>query len=468
VLLAVAAFAFAVIVAIAASTAPTACLSAQELAPNAAPAAASPEQLDRWIADLNADQFLIREAAVRNLIAAGEPAVVRLKEALPKGSLEMVIRGVHVLRELALSEELDAESSAVLALEQLAAVKLTAAAQRAQVALTGLAEVRQSRATDELQRLGARIGSSQMMLGFQVIEDVSEIDIGERFMGTERDLRRLRWLASVKRVKFTGPQVTDSWMNALASMPHITSLQLKKTSVTNEGLKVIGGLERLQAVSLMYMPLDDAAIPKLAARGSLMNVKLYGTRITPEGEAELKTKLPAAKIDYRQGGFLGVNCQPHLVGCEVVLVQNKSAAEQAELSAGDVIIKYAEHRVESFDSLTMFISKNRPGDKVDLLVCRQPVVQEASYFKAANKPQGIVVKPHALGCEIVSVEANGPQAELRMRPGDVLTHYGERRTLDPAALDDAYKAVAAGEEVNVQFIRRPQMMVKTVTLGEWE
>jgi hypothetical protein len=428
----------------------------------------TPEQLDRWVADLNADQFLIREAAVRKLIAAGEPAVTRLKDAIPKGSLEMVLRGVHVLRELALSEELDAESSAVSALEQLAAPRLTAAAQRAQGALAGMAEIRQARATEELQRLGARIGSSQVMLGFQVMEAVSEIDIGERFTGTERDLRRLRWLAGVTRVKFTGPRVTDSWMESLTFMPHVTSLQLKKTSVTAEGLKVLSGLERLQAVNLMYMPLDDAAVPKLAARGSLVSVKLYGTKITREGEAELKTQLPAAKIDYRQGGFLGVNCQPHTIGCEVVLVQSKSAAEQAELVAGDVIVKYAEHRVESFDTLTVFISDNRPGDKVDLLVCRQPVARESSYVHPAGKPWGIVVKPHPVGCEVVSVEADGPGAALEVRPGDVITHYGDLRTLDPKALDDAFKAVKAGDEVNVQFTRRPQMMVRTVTLGEWE
>lgn len=426
------------------------------------------EQLDRWVSDLNADQFLIREAAVRHLIAAGQPAVERLKIEIPKGSLEMVLRGVQVLRELALSEELDAESSAVLALEHLAAPKLTAAAQRAQTALSGLADVRQSRASEELQRLGARIGISQMMLGFQVIEDVSEIDIGERFTGTERDLRRLRWLAGVKRVKFTGPRVTDSWMEALAGMQHITSLQLKRTSVTADGLKVLGGLERLQAVSLMYMPLDDAAIPKLAARGSLASVKLYGTRITVEGEAKLREILPAAKIDYRQGGFLGVNCQPHTIGCEVILVQTKSAAEQAELSAGDVIVKYAEERVESFDSLTSFISKNRPGEKVDLLVCRQPVARESSYKQPADNAWGVVVKPHAIGCEVVSVDPKGSAAALEFRPGDVITHYGDRRTLDPKALDEAFKAVQAGAEVNVQFTRKPQIMVKTVTLGEWE
>ncbi|MEY4176953.1 MAG: hypothetical protein RLY70_527 [Planctomycetota bacterium] len=430
--------------------------------------AATPEQLDRWIADLNADQFLTREAAVRKLIAAGEPAVDRLKAEIPKGSLEMVLRGVHVLRELALSEELDAESSAVSALEQLAAPRLTAAAQRAQGALSGLSDIRQTRASEELQRLGARIGSSQLMLGFQIIEDVTEIDIGERFTGTERDLRRLRWLAGVKRVKFTGPRVTDQWLETVSVMPHITSLQLKKTNVTAEGLKVLTGLERLQAISLMYVALDDAVVPKLAARGSLATVKLYGTKISREGEAELKTRLPAAKIDYRQGGFLGVNCQPHTIGCEVSLVQSKSAAEQAELSAGDVIVKYGEHRVESFDSLTVFISENRPGDKVDLLVCRQPMARESSYIQPAGKPWGVVVKPHAIGCEVVSVEANSPGSALEFRPGDVITHYGDRRTLDPKALDEALKAANAGEEVNVQFTRRPQMMIRTVTLGEWE
>lgn len=44
---------------------------------------------------------------------------------------------------------------------------------------------------------------------------------------------------------------------------------------------------------------------------------------------------------------MGVNCQAHPLGCEVVLVQTNTAAANAGLEASDVIVKYGDKRVRS-------------------------------------------------------------------------------------------------------------------------
>lgn len=84
----------------------------------------------------------------------GRAVIDRVSEAVAKGPLEVVIRGVHVLRELALSGDDDVQELARAALERIASVQLTAAARRAEVTIASLNETRQTRAMEELQRLG--------------------------------------------------------------------------------------------------------------------------------------------------------------------------------------------------------------------------------------------------------------------------------------------------------------------------
>lgn len=434
--------------------------------PVAAPPSAA--EVEQWVADLNSDQFQLREAATLRLIAAGPAAIDRVSEAVAKGPLEVVIRGVHVLRELALSGDDDVQELARAALERIASVQLTAAARRAEVTIASLNETRQTRAMEELQRLGARIGMSHVQLGFQVVESATQLEIGTEWRGTVKDLNRLKWLNGIQQVRFTGPKVTNEWLGALKYMPHLTSLTLKRTDVTSAGLAVVRDLDKLQVVWVMYSPVDDEAVPHLLTRKHLAQVKLYGTKVTRGGAKRLADELLSAKIDHRQGGFMGVNCQAHPLGCEVVLVQTNTAAANAGLEASDVIVKYGDKRVETFETLTSFISENQPGDKVDLLVARDLRVRRGTFDHAAGLSLGLTLKPHALGCEITAVAADGAGAQLELKPGDVVTAYKETRTLDPKTLDDAFRTGEPGGAASLDFIRAPNLLTKTVTLGEWE
>lgn len=80
---------------------------------------------------------------------------------------------------------------------------------------------------------------------------------------------------------------------------------------------------------------------------------------------------------------------------------------------------------------------------------------------------GLTLKPHALGCEIKAVAADGGGGAAGAETGDVVTAYKETRTLDPKTLDDAFRAGEPGA-ASLDFIRAPNLLTKTVTLGEWE
>ena len=116
------------------------------------------------------------------LLAAGSRAVGPLTDALPTASVEAVQRGIHVLRELALVGDLDTQELARVALEKLSKEKAAVASRRAKATLSSLSDIRQSRAIEELQRLGARIATSHF-IGAAVVENVTLLEIGADWRG---------------------------------------------------------------------------------------------------------------------------------------------------------------------------------------------------------------------------------------------------------------------------------------------
>ena len=95
---------------------------AQEAKPSPAtqPAAATKEQIERWIRELDANVFAVREEASSRLIAAGTPAVESIAVAIRQGNPEVVVRGVHVLKEIAVTLDDDEDQSVRNALQKIA------------------------------------------------------------------------------------------------------------------------------------------------------------------------------------------------------------------------------------------------------------------------------------------------------------------------------------------------------------
>lgn len=428
----------------------------------------TPAEIDQWIVELNSDSFAIREHSMLRLIEAGTAGTDRVAAAVAKGPLEVVVRGIHVLREQALTSDVELGAAAQAALERIASNQSNSAARRAESAIATLDETREERAVDELQQLGAKVGVHHMQFGFQIVESASIIEIGPEWSGQPKDLARLKWLSKVHEVKFSGPKVTDEWLACLKSMRHLVRLQVTRANVTADGFASIRDHEKLQSVWIKYSPVSDAVIPHLLTLKQVSQIKLYGTNVSRESVKRLSDELVNAKIDHRRGGFLGVNCQAHPLGCEVVLVQNNTAASAAGLDAGDIIVKYGSNRVESFDTLTTFIAENLPGDKVELLIASGVRVRRGSFEHRKDLPLGAEFKSHVLGCEVVSVAPSSVAFQLGLKPGDVITAYRETRTLEPNVLRDEFKKGAEAEEGSFDYIRAPQISVKVVTLGEWD
>ncbi len=330
----------------------------------------TPEQIATWITDLDSDRFVVRETATDSLIDAGSPAIAPLAKALRGGGLEVATRGVHVLRELALCDDPATERAALAALQETAALRITAAARRAAETLEQIDVIHRERAIAELERLGARFRLVDSDIRLHLVPGVWTLEIDSRWQGTADDLVRLQWLTDVRQVMFDSPNIDAAALAHLSALEGAVYVVIKRAKIDDDALACLESLENLQQVSIVYCPVTDAAVDRLARLKRLSVVKLYGTRVTQTGAARLQKALASAKVDWRKGAFLGVGGQAAVGGCTIGIVHPGSAAEAAGLRVGDTIVRYDDREVTDFDSLTALISNNAPGDEVAIQFLR--------------------------------------------------------------------------------------------------
>lgn len=66
--------------------------------------------------------------------------------------------------------------------------------------------------------------------------------------------------------------------------------------MTDEDLKELKGIKKLDWLDLAYVPITDAGVKHLKELKNLKSLMLIGTNISDEGVSELKTALQECKI----------------------------------------------------------------------------------------------------------------------------------------------------------------------------
>ena len=128
---------------------------------DAKPESIDPQQVAKWIAGLDAEEFEDRQDAVTALVKAGGGIIDRVEQAARGKSLEMSYRAIIVLRELALSLDDSASREAEEALRRLSQPGGTGGAaqlvrQFAGPALLALTQQKYQRAMNVIQKNGGR------------------------------------------------------------------------------------------------------------------------------------------------------------------------------------------------------------------------------------------------------------------------------------------------------------------------
>lgn len=335
----------------------------------------TPQQIAGWITALDANEFLDRETAMLDLLRAGPAVLPALRPVLTGGSLEAASRAFHVVRQLGLGNEEDAQEQVIQLLTDLSArAEAPVLARRASAALGEVLQARSFTALTELGNLGARVGGRQQEIAGLFIDPVQSIEIGEAFKGTENDLRRLKWIIDVPVLILVGKQTTDAWVKHAITMPSLVELHLYKASVTDAGLAPLAQHASIRNVGLYYTPVGDETLGHLSKLPLLTFVKLYGTNITDAG-VEKYQESTSISVDHRRGAFLGVACQPVQEPCLINRVHPNTPAAVAGLMANDAILSFDGKGVKNFEELTELIRKCNVGDEVGVEVLR-PVTEE--------------------------------------------------------------------------------------------
>lgn len=329
-----------------------------------------------WVKALDADEFARREEATEALTSAGALAIEELaRQDLAGQNLEVVARGMHVLQQLALSDDAKVEEQSRELLEQLSTSKNPAAARRAESTLSALNGMRQDRTIAQLKELNVRVAMNTTQVGLVLVQEVLTVEIDDSFSGTAADLKRLRYLEDVRLVQLSGERIDDEVLSYIAQIKHLQYLKVKWAKITSKGLAPFADLPELQHVSILYSPIDDHAVETLAKVKTLNNVRLYGTDVTKLAAARLEEQLGGGegvkKVDHRQGAFLGIGGDRGTRGCQVTLVQPNSVAQKAGIQPGDIVVRFAGEPVADFEALTLAIAKYKARDTVAFEILRE-------------------------------------------------------------------------------------------------
>jgi hypothetical protein len=329
------------------------------------------DQLKALVEQLSADEFLARETAMLELVGAGQAAIPAVSTVFAGASLEATTRALHVLQQLGLSPDPATQEAARLALVEAASRQENpAVAHRATGVLSQLMELRAAQALTELEALGAKVVRSQSFNGATVEEVVEAIQIGPDFRGGAEALSRLKWLTAAKLV-LVGDKVQDDWLKHAANMTAIEELHLYQVAVTDEGLAAIAEHPGIRQLGIYYTPLTAKALSHCGKLPRLNFVKLYGTKIERADVEKFQMATGLSKIDHRKGAFLGVGCMTIENACVLSTVHAGSPAEKAGLLRDDVLLRFGQTKVDTFETLTGLISQLDSGDVAEIEVQRE-------------------------------------------------------------------------------------------------
>jgi len=438
---------------------------------SAAPAAASgltapsSGQIARWIERLDDDQFAVRTDATEKLIEAGAVAVEPVRTALEGANLEVTMRAIYVLRELALSMDMTVQQRGVKALREVAQTRHGSAARLAREAMVALGQRRQRQTLDQLEQLGATI--RRYAAAGMAAQRPLEVEIGPDWEGTMQDVNRLVWVPDLFKVTFDGPQVTDGWIAPIRDLENLRYLAIKNARITDDALERISQLKTLVYLDLMYTPVTDAGFVQLKRMKSLRQIRCFGTRITREAADRFQAELAAVEVQHKMGAFLGVSCQQPPWPCQVSRVTDGSAAKLAGVQAGDIIVGFDGQPVASFDDLRKLIGKKKVGDSAAIEVARGGRPKIVAIPRQPPAQLGLKGKSMALGVRVEEVDSGKLADEAGVQKDDLILALDDDRVQSMDQLATALNKETPLPISRLQILRDIEIEKMKVTFGQW-
>lgn len=270
----------------------------------------SSADLTALVRDLGSSRFATRESATSELLKAGPAAIDVLARAAREGGPETAARSLEILNRLYASNQDASFDATEAALFELMKSDKTATRDRATRILELAADHRLQRAVAELGKMGGLVKYSDPSGVFAPAANPTTL----RNRLPNNILITRRWTGG------------DEGLKQLLRLYHIPRLRIYRTKLA---------------------PISDETLNAIAAE--MGNID---------------------EIQVRGEGYLGISAQQPAQECMVSTVAPESAAANAGIREGDVILKFGEHAVGTFPELIELLSDRVPGDKIPVVYRR--------------------------------------------------------------------------------------------------
>lgn len=245
---------------------------------------------------------------------------------------------------------------------------------------------------------------------------------------------------------------------------------------------------------------DDSAFPWKDLPGELRFRFDELTQEFQENWPEIEGQIRKGKNEffYEDGrpffrqGFLGVVTEPSEQGVRVLEVVSESAAEEAELQVGDILLQVDEEAIDSPAELAEAIRSYKPGNEAVLKLIRGdqemtlPVVlghrtpqsmnwKEFSFqdgkdsrapHQCTPKAQlGVMVNDQEKGVHVLEVFPESGADAAGIREGDIIYQIDKTDIQDSKELIDLIGSHKPGDQIQVSILREGVRKNVKVTLG---
>jgi S1-C subfamily serine protease len=113
----------------------------------------------------------------------------------------------------------------------------------------------------------------------------------------------------------------------------------------------------------------NAALERIAALPKLTDLSIHGTALTAKALAEFRQRRPEVRVFATGEAMLGALA--NAAGpCVLVGVEPNSAAAEADLLAGDVLVALDGSPIRDLSDLTIALFEKKAGDTVSLELMR--------------------------------------------------------------------------------------------------
>ena len=266
-------------------------------------------------------------------------------------------------------------------------------------------------------------GLQAQIQGFgNVRQDLTILEVGDKWTGTSKDLQKLTEIHSLGAVRIKDQTLTQVDLRTLAKLDGLAHLGLDNVKVkaghvfdielpqgvnsieltnqeiesetlrwmakksvssltiddcqfTRNSLQEFSKLTSLEMLDLRRLKLDADFFVEMAQIPGIRRIVLSVCKFKASTYRQFAARRPSV-IAFNPVSFLGVQGSPNSrrpgsFTCEIELVVQGSSAEQAGIHAGDIIESVNGESVQSFTDLRMFISQHDIGETMEVGVLRK-------------------------------------------------------------------------------------------------